>query len=356
MKYFDYDYGLHHDERRSSTSSSAGPPRKPETLHDRARVRHRGLGAEGVRGDRAAHGAPHPQGDRASATSAWPAAWPSTAWPTARVVARDPDEEPLRAARGRRRRRRGRASPTTSTTPSRSSRRGKALDGTPTSAPNTRTTEIEAVSRRAPGAKYRTAAPRGAAAETARVLRGRPRHRLVPGTHGVRPARAGRRAASWPTRATRRCATPSTMKIKFREGFRPFAPSVLAERRADWFEHRLRQPLHAAGRPGSGGQAHDPVRDPRRQLGAPADGDPRAEPALLRPHRGVREDHRRAPLINTSFNVRGEPIVCTPDDAYLCFMRTNMDYSWWARTSSTRRSSPRCARTWTGAASTSTGL
>jgi carbamoyltransferase len=31
-------------------------------------------------------------------------------------------------------------------------------------------------------------------------------------------------------------------------------------------------------------------------------------------------------IINTSFNVRGEPIVCTPEDAYLCFMRTNMDY------------------------------
>ena len=38
------------------------------------------------------------------------------------------------------------------------------------------------------------------------------------------------------------------------------------------------------------------------------------------------EDHDCPLVINTSFNVRGEPIVCTPDDAYRCFMRTNMDY------------------------------
>jgi carbamoyltransferase len=38
------------------------------------------------------------------------------------------------------------------------------------------------------------------------------------------------------------------------------------------------------------------------------------------------EKHKCPVIINTSFNVRGEPIVCTPQDAYLCFMRTNMDY------------------------------
>ena len=38
------------------------------------------------------------------------------------------------------------------------------------------------------------------------------------------------------------------------------------------------------------------------------------------------EDHGCPMVINTSFNVRGEPIVCTPEDAYKCFMRTNMDY------------------------------
>ena len=51
------------------------------------------------------------------------------------------------------------------------------------------------------------------------------------------------------------------------------------------------------------------------------------EPALLRPDRGVRRRSPACPIvINTSFNVRGEPIVCTPHDAYLCFMRTNMDH------------------------------
>ena len=66
--------------------------------------------------------------------------------------------------------------------------------------------------------------------------------RLVPGPHGVRPARARRAAASSATRAARRCSRDMNIKIKFREGFRPFAPSVLRERVADYFELDCRQP------------------------------------------------------------------------------------------------------------------
>ena len=117
------------------------------------------------------------------------------------------------------------------------------------------------------------------------------------------------------------------MKIKFREGFRPFAPSVLAGQGLGVVRDRLRQPLHAAGGPGARGQADDPLGHPRRQLGAPADGDPRGGAALLRPDRASSSSITGVPIIiNTSFNVRGEPIVCTPHDAYLCFMRTNMDH------------------------------
>ena len=49
------------------------------------------------------------------------------------------------------------------------------------------------------------------------------------------------------------------------------------------------------------------------------------EPGLLRPARGLRALTGCPVLVNTSFNVRGEPIVCTPADAYACFMRTEMD-------------------------------
>ena len=82
MKYFSYDYGLTHDERRLRRVLRR-PAAQARDLDDRARVRHRGLRAEGVRGDRAAHGALHPQGDGPRRTSAWRAASRSTAWPTA---------------------------------------------------------------------------------------------------------------------------------------------------------------------------------------------------------------------------------------------------------------------------------
>jgi carbamoyltransferase len=63
---------------------------------------------------------------------------------------------------------------------------------------------------------------------------------------------------------------------------------------------------------------------PRRLLGAHPDGRREVNPryALLMRVRGA---HRLPVIINTSFNVRGEPIVCTPEDAYRCFMRTEMD-------------------------------
>ena len=53
-------------------------------------------------------------------------------------------------------------------------------------------------------------------------------------------------------------------------------------------------------------------------------------------------------IINTSFNVRSEPIVCSPHDAYLCFMRTNMDHLVLGHHLLDRRTSRPCARTWTG--------
>jgi carbamoyltransferase len=116
------------------------------------------------------------------------------------------------------------------------------------------------------------------------------------------------------------------MKIKFREGFRPFAPSVLADRNSEWFEIDCDSPymlLVAQVREGKrvipsvthvDGSAR--IQTVTREA-SPLYYDLIAEFGALT---GV------PVLINTSFNVRGEPIVCTPHDAYLCFMRTNMDH------------------------------
>ena len=135
-------------------------------------------------------------------------------------------------------------------------------------------------------------------------------------------------------------------KIKFREGFRPFAPSVLAERATEYFELDRESPYMLVVAP---------VR-PERRLPPDADGEkswgldrlhrPRSDiPAVThldysarvqtvrrevnpRFHALLREFDARTScpmLVNTSFNIRGEPIVCTPTDAYTCFMRTAID-------------------------------
>jgi carbamoyltransferase len=114
------------------------------------------------------------------------------------------------------------------------------------------------------------------------------------------------------------------LKIKFRESFRPFAPAVLAEKAQEWFEIDRESPYMLLV---------CPVRPDRR---IPAvthvDGSARVQTVRREQHPVfhdlLTEFDRQTGcpvLINTSFNVRGEPIVCTPKDAYLCFMRTNMD-------------------------------
>jgi len=116
------------------------------------------------------------------------------------------------------------------------------------------------------------------------------------------------------------------MKIKFREGFRPFAPSVIAERAGDWFEGETRSPFMLLVAQ---------VRENRRLIPSVThvDGSARLQ-TVSRDANPLYYDllmafERRTGcpvVINTSFNVRGEPIVCTPADAYRCFMRTNMDW------------------------------
>ncbi len=116
------------------------------------------------------------------------------------------------------------------------------------------------------------------------------------------------------------------LKIKFREGFRPFAPSVLAEKAGEWFDLRGHDSPYML-------LVADVLED-KRTIPAVThvDGSARvqtvhAETAPLY-HSMIRafEEQTGCPLvINTSFNVRGEPIVCTPEDAFECFIRTHMD-------------------------------
>jgi carbamoyltransferase len=138
------------------------------------------------------------------------------------------------------------------------------------------------------------------------------------------------------------------LKIKFRESFRPFAPSVLQERVHDFFDVREEESspymlLVAAvssnrradldGRD-TDARGFDRLRLKRSQLPAITHVDCSARIQTVDRERHGRyyrlikrfEERTGCPvIINTSFNVRGEPIVCTPEDAYHCFMGTNMD-------------------------------
>jgi carbamoyltransferase len=115
------------------------------------------------------------------------------------------------------------------------------------------------------------------------------------------------------------------MKIKFREGFRPFAPSVLADKSSEWFEIDCDSPymlLVAQVREGKRCIPSVTHVDNSARLQTVT----RQDSPLYYDLIAEFEKLTGVPvIINTSFNVRGEPIVCTPHDAYVCFMRTNMD-------------------------------
>jgi carbamoyltransferase len=134
--------------------------------------------------------------------------------------------------------------------------------------------------------------------------------------------------------------TRVNLKIKFRESFRPFAPACLAEKSGDWFEIDRESPymlLVCQVKNLVEQQVETPAGFEKRYTSAlPAithvDGSarlqtvtPEAHPEFYDLLRAFDERTGCPVLINTSFNVRGEPIVCSPDVAYLCFMRTNMD-------------------------------
>jgi carbamoyltransferase len=134
------------------------------------------------------------------------------------------------------------------------------------------------------------------------------------------------------------------LKIKHRESFRPFAPAVLTDHAADYFELGDESPymlivagVNAARRLPAGEEGGGLARLGAVRSDIPAvthvDYSARvqtvgqgAEPRFRRLLEIFGERTGTPVLVNTSFNVRGEPIVCAPTDAYRCFMRTDMDY------------------------------
>jgi carbamoyltransferase len=137
------------------------------------------------------------------------------------------------------------------------------------------------------------------------------------------------------------------IKIKFREGFRPFAPSVLEENVSDYFDLNSPSPYMLLVADVKKERQKKMTDEDEKLFGIDKLNILRSDiPAVTHIdysariqtvnkktnplyHKLISDFNHKygyAVIVNTSFNVRGEPIVCTPADAYLCFMRTNIDY------------------------------
>jgi carbamoyltransferase len=141
--------------------------------------------------------------------------------------------------------------------------------------------------------------------------------------------------------------TVMNLKIKYRESFRPFAPAIKADKVQEWFQLDSASPYMLIvaqvdegklTEPDSAGQSTtglDRLKLERSEIPAVTHVDCSARVQTVHPETNPQfyrlldefEQLTACPLlVNTSFNVRGEPIVNTPEDAYRCFMRTEMDY------------------------------
>ena len=137
------------------------------------------------------------------------------------------------------------------------------------------------------------------------------------------------------------------LKIKYRESFRPFAPAVKSDKVSEWFEIDRSSPYMLLVAPVKQDKLVEMTEEQKKLFGIDRLNIPRSDiPAVTHVDYSARiqtvhadtnprfhelisqfEDKTDCPvLINTSFNVRGEPIVATPEDAHRCFMRTEMDY------------------------------
>ena len=160
------------------------------------------------------------------------------------------------------------------------------------------------------------------------------------------PRALGNRSIIGDARSAKMQATMN-IKIKFREGFRPFAPSVLSEKVSDYFEMENESPYMLLVADVKKERQKEMTEEQKKLFGIEKLNILRSDiPAVThidysariqtvqketnpRYHKLVSEFEKLtgyAVVVNTSFNVRGEPIVCTPQDAYRCFMRTDIDY------------------------------
>ena len=136
------------------------------------------------------------------------------------------------------------------------------------------------------------------------------------------------------------------LKVKYRESFRPFAPSILIEDVNDWFEHDTESQYMLLVADVQKDKRFAMTADEKTLFGIDKLNIPRSSvPAITHVDYSARiqtvhedtnpryhaliskfKENTGCPLVvNTSFNVRGEPIICTPTDAFKCFMGTEMD-------------------------------
>lgn len=202
--------------------------------------------------------------------------------------------------------------------------------------------EIEGVLKKH-GAVYRRLGDEELLGETARLLAAEQVVGWVQGRMEFGPRALGNRSILGDPRSAK-MQSVLNLKVKFRESFRPFAPAVLRERAADYFELAEESPymlLVAGVRPslrrtvGGDIRGLDRLKQVRSELPAITHVDYSARIQTVGPEANprfyalLREFERQTDcgvLVNTSFNIRGEPVVCTPEDAYRCFVCTEMDW------------------------------
>jgi len=205
--------------------------------------------------------------------------------------------------------------------------------------------EIEHFLRSA-GAVYERCTPDELIDGTARILAEEKVVGWLQGRMEFGPRALGNRSILGDPRS-RKMQSIMNLKIKFRESFRPFAPSVLREHLGEYFDLDVDSPYMLLVAPVKESRRIPMTAEQERLFGIEKLNIPRSDiPAVTHLDYSARIQTVHAEtnplyhallsrfhaltgcpvLVNTSFNVRGEPIVCTPKDAYLCFMRTEMDH------------------------------
>jgi carbamoyltransferase len=202
--------------------------------------------------------------------------------------------------------------------------------------------EIEAALR-SHGAKFQRLSTTDLLDTTVHLLQAGKVIGWVQGRMEFGPRALGNRSILGDARSSR-MQSVMNLKVKFRESFRPFAPIVRRERVAEYFDLTEESPymlLVAPIQPGlrlpapAGVKGLELLKQPRSTLPAVTHVDysariqtvaSRDNPLLYELLSRFEVATQCGVLVNTSFNVRGEPIVCSPEDAYRCFVHTEMDY------------------------------